>query len=599
MRPPARLSPEVKVTKKEGASNHTISDLIKTAMGEEKADLVVLNGSLVNVYTGEIEEPCSVGIKGTRIAAVGEDLSHLIGEGTRVIDAGGHYITPGFIDPHTHLDSIVQCAEYARYAVPHGNTTAVTETAMIGNAAGKEGVAWFMEDTRDLPLRMYLLTPSMAPPFPALETSKGFSLEAFQEMIKEDRVLGVGETYWPLVLDMDERAMAQYAIAQGMGKTREGHAAGARGKRLTAYSAAGTTSCHEATTAEEALERLRLGMGVMVREGSVRRELEAIAAIKDMGVDLRNMMLCTDWADPQMLIEHGCMDALVRRAIAAGFDPVVAIQMVTINPAEYFGLRGLGGIGPGKIADILLLSDLQEVSVATVIKDGEVVAQKGALVKDPPRYRYPKAARHSFALHSVQEADFAIPFSGEQARVRVVDCLNETITQELQAELKAQAGNLISSPEQDIIKMAHICKHEQRPQHARGFVHGLGMREGGVATSLIWDTNNILVIGGTEREMACAVNRLLENQGGIVVVKGGEVVAELPLPICGGISDKPLEELAQRIAEIEEGCRGLGFIPRPFLTLQTLAFTGLPYLRLTDRGLVDIRTRAFVDLIIS
>jgi adenine deaminase len=598
MRPPERLFPEEPVQKK---SNHTIRNLIKTALGDGKADLVVLNGSLVNVYSGEIQEPCSVGITGARIAAVGEDLSYLIGEGTRVIDAKGQYVTPGFIDPHTHLDSIVQCAEYVRYAVPHGNTTAVTETSMIGNAAGKEGVGWFMEDTRDLSLRIYILTPSMAPPFPALETSKGFSREDFQEMIREDRVLGVGETYWPLVLDMDERAMALYAIAREMGKTREGHAAGARGKRLTAYSAAGTTSCHEATTAQEALERLRLGMAVMVREGSVRRELEAIAAIKDMGVDLRGVMLCTDWADPQMLIEHGCMDALVRRAIAAGFDPIVAIQMVTINPAEYFGLHDLGGIGPGKIADILLLSDLRQATVETVIKDGKVVAQEGKLVQDPPRYRYPKAARHSFAPEGVQEEDFAIPYEGkgERARVRVVDCLNETITQELQAELEARAGNLISIPEQDIIKMAHICKYERRPRHARGFVHGLGMREGGVATSLIWDTNNILVVGATDREMAFAVNRLLEHQGGIVVVTGEQVIAELPLPICGGISDRPLEEIAQRIAEIEEGCRGLGFIHRPFLTLQTLAFTGLPYLRLTDRGLVDIRTRAFVDLIIS
>ena len=599
MRPPDRLSPEVLVAKKEGASNHTTNDLIKTALGEEKADLVVLNGSLVNVYTGEIEEPCSVGIKGTTIAAVGEDLSHLIGDDTHVIDAKGQYITPGFIDPHTHLDSIVQCAEYARYAVPHGNTSAVTESAMMANAAGRDGVAWFMEDTRDLPLRIYLLTPSMIPPFPALETSKGFPLEAFQEMIKEDRVLGVGETYWPLVLDMDERAMAQYAIAQEMGKTLEGHAAGARGERLTAYGAAGTTSCHEATTVEEALERLRLGIAVMVREGSVRRELEAIAAIKDTGVDLRNMMLCTDWADAQMLIKHGCMDTLVRRAIAAGFDPVTAIQMVTINPADYFGLRGLGGIAPGKIADLLLLSDLKEVSVKTVIKDGEVVAEKGALVHDPPRYRYPDLARHTFILKKVQEEDFYIPFSGERARVRVVDCLNETITQELQAELETQSGNLIPSPEQDIIKMAVICKYERRPQHARGFVHGLGMGEGALATSLIWDTCNILVVGATEQEMAFAVNRLLEHQGGIVVVSGEEVVAELPLPICGTISDKPLEEIAQCIAGIEEGCRGLGFIPRPFLTLQTLAFTGLPYLRLTDRGLVDIRKRSFVDLIIS
>jgi adenine deaminase len=585
--------------KRKKQTNHAISHLIKTALGKEKADLVVLDGALVNVYTGKIQEHCSVGIKGTRIVSVGEDLSALVGDSTHVIDAQGLYITPGFIDPHTHLDSIVQCAEYARYAVPHGNTTAVTESAMIANAAGRDGVAWFIEDTRDLPLRIYLLTPSMVPPFPAFETSRGFSLEAFQEMIKEDRVLGVGETYWPLVLDRDERAMAQYAIAQAMGKTREGHAAGARGKRLQAYRAAGTSSCHEATTAEEALERLRLGMAVMVREGSVRRDLEAIAAIKETGVDLRNMMLCTDWADAQMVIQHGCMDELVRRAIAAGFDPVVAIQMVTINPAEYFGLRKLGGVAPGKIADLLLISDLTEVSVATVIKDGEVVAQGGRLVRDPPRFRYPEPARHSLVLEGVQERDFAIPFSGERARVRVVDCLNETITQEMQADLDVKEGNLIASPERDIIKQAIICKYDRRPQHARGFVHGLGMREGAMATSLIWDTCNILVVGATEREMAFAVNRLLEHQGGVVVARGEEVMAELPLPICGIVSDKPIEEIAQRMTAIEEGCRGLGFIPRPFLTLQTLAFTGLPYLRLTDRGLVDIRKREFVDLIIS
>ena len=584
--------------RKKTDSDHTINDLVKTALGEEKADLVVLNGSLVNVYTGEIQERYSVGIKGRWIVSVGEDLDHLIGDDTRVIDAGGEYITPGFVDPHTHLDSIVQCAEFARYAVPHGNTTAVTESAMMANAAGRDGVAWFLEDTRDLPLRIYLSTPSMVPPFPAFETSRGFSLEAFQELMKEDRVLGVGETYWPLVLDEDERAMAQYAIAQEMGKTREGHAAGARGQRLQAYCAAGTTSCHESTTAEEALERLRLGMGVMVREGSVRRDLEAVAAVKETGVDLRNMMLCTDWADAQMVIEHGCMDEQVRRAVAEGFDPVVAIQMVTINPAQYFGLRELGGIAPGKIADILLLSDLRRATVETVIKDGEVVAEKGALIHDPPRFRYPKAARHSLPLDRVQERDFSIPFQGERARVRVVDCLNETITQELQAELEAQEGNLIPRPEQDIIKMAVICKYERRPRHAVGFVHGLGMGEGAVATSLIWDSCNILVFGATEREMAFAVNRVLGHQGGIVVTRGEEVVAELPLPICGIVSDKPIEEIAQRIAEIEEGCRGLGFIHRPFLTLQTLAFTGLPYLRLTDRGLVDIRQRAFVDLII-
>ncbi|MBW2039705.1 MAG: adenine deaminase [Deltaproteobacteria bacterium] len=231
-----------------GDNGERIGGRIKSALGQEKADLVMLNGSLVNVYTGEIQKNCSVGIKGARIVYVGKDPRHLIGDGTQVIDASGMYITPGFIDPHTHLDSIFQCAEYARYAVPHGNTTAVSESAMIANAAGKNGVAWFIEDSRDLPLRIFVLTPSMIPPFPEYEGSKGFSFEDFQELIKEDFVLGVGETYWPRVVDLDERAIKRYALAQELGKTREGHAAGARGVKLIAYCAAGTLSCHEATT---------------------------------------------------------------------------------------------------------------------------------------------------------------------------------------------------------------------------------------------------------------------------------------------------------------------------------------------------------------
>ena len=582
-----------------GKAATEIGRRIRIALGEEKADLVILNGALVNVYTGEIQRNCSVAVAGQRICAVGEDLSRLIGADTLVIDTRGTYITPGFIDPHTHLDSIFQCAEYARYAVPRGNTTAITESSMIANAEGLRGVTWFIEDSQELPLRIYILAPSLIPPFPALETSAGFSFADFQTVITHDRCLGLGESYWPLVVEEDERAMARYALAHALGKTREGHAAGARGEKLVAYAAAGTTSCHEATSAEEALARLRLGMWVMVREGSIRQELKAIAEIKDRQIDLRRMMLCTDLADPEMLIPLGCMDELVRRAIAYGFDPVVAVQMVTINPAQYYGLRDVGGIAPGMIADLLLLDDLKQVKVKTVIKDGAVVAEAGHLVAELPRHRYPEAAYHTVALEGVTEADFHIPATTDFAVVRAVAVINETITQERQCKLPARQGNLMSDPGSDVIKMAHINKRDQRPRPALGFVHGLGIREGAVATSLIWDTCNILVVGATEPEMAFAVNRLLEHQGGFIVVKGDRVLAEYPLPVCGIISDLPLEEIARQMKEVQAGCRQLGCtIPRPFITLQTLPFTGLPYLRLTDKGLVDIRKRAFVDLVV-
>jgi adenine deaminase len=252
------------------------------------------------------------------------------------------------------------------------------------------------------------------------------------------------------------------------------------------------------------------------------------------------------------------------------------------------------------VADLLLLDDLQRVAVRTVIKDGVVVAEAGHLIVELPRRRYPEAAYHTFSVERVTEADFCIPAPEDTALVRAVGVVNETITQERQFNLSCRQGNLIADPGNDIIKMAHINRRERRSRPALGFVHGLGIREGAVATSLIWDTCNILVVGATEPEMAFAVNRLLEHQGGFIVVKGDQVLAEYPLPVCGIISDLPLEEIACQMTEVQAGCRQLGSqIPRPFVTLQTLPFTGLPYLRLTDKGLVDIRKRAFVDLIVS
>jgi len=575
---------------------------VKTALGQLPADLLIVNGILMNVYTAEIHEGCSVAITGNRIVSVGQEAARCGGSDTKIIDACGGYITPGFIDPHTHLDALFQSAEYARYAVPHGNTTAVSETSSIANAAGIQGVRWFAEDSAGLPLRIFLLAPSVIPPFPEFETSKGISFDEFQTCISGERVLGVGETYWPRVVDLDDRIVGRYALAHRLGKTREGHAAGARRERLTAYCAAGTTSCHESTTAEEVVDKLRLGMGVMIREGSIRRELEGVAPIKDMGLDLRGVMLCTDLSDPEMLLECGGMDEVVRRAIEVGFDPMTAIQMATINSADYFGLRDLGGIAPGKIADLLVLSDLRDIHVMTVVKDGHVVAENGVLCDEPRRYRYPDAAYRTFEIGSVQPEDFFLHAHGDSHRcaARVLDVVNATITGEVHAELDVLDGNVRPVPEKNILKLAHIFKHSRTLQRAVGFVHGLGIRDGAVATSLLWDTNNILSAGATESDMAFAVNRVLELQGGFVVVRGERVVAELPMPICGVISDLCLEEIAQQMQGVRRGCGEMGCtVSNPFLTFQTLAFTGLPQLRLTDRGLADIRRRTFVDVILS
>ena len=572
--------------------------MIEVALGEGPADLVVIGGTLVNVCTGELQEGVNLAIAEGRIAYVGEELRGLVSEETRVLKAHGLFLAPGFIDPHCHLDSIYQVAEYARWVVPRGTTTAVTEAAAMANAAGPQGVKWFVEDTEGLPLRVFVLSPSMVPPFPEFESSKGFPYEAFEELISQGRCLGLGETYWPRVLDRDPRAMERYAEVLRLGKRLEGHSAGARGRRLQAYVAAGTSSCHEATHWEEALERLRLGMAVMIREGYIRRELQAVAPVREAVKDLRGLMLCTDFADPEMVMESGCMDELVRRAIACGFTPMEALQMVTINPATYFGLRDLGALAPNRRADVVLFEDLERIRVKAVIKDGELVAEDGRLLEEPPRYNYPPEAYRTFALKEVRPSDFLVPYHGQEARVKVMEVASETITRAAEAVLKASGGNIPSDPGQDLLKMAHISKHSPEPRLALGFVKGIGLREGAVATSLIWDTNNILVVGVTEEEMAFAVQRLLEHQGGLFVVRGKELLASLPLPICGIISPRPMEELARGIRDVERACYDLGCkIPRPFLTLQTLPFTGLPFLRLTDQGLLDVRQRSLVELI--
>jgi adenine deaminase len=334
--------------------------VIQTALGKVKADVVLAGGQLVNVYSGEILPDLWVAVKGNRVAYAGVPHPELVDDNTAIHELEGRFLLPGFIDGHTHLDSIFQVRDYAEYALAYGNTTAVSEVAMIANAMGVKGVEFFLQETENLPLRVFVLAPPLVPPFPELESSRPFPADYFRELLARERCLGVGETYWPKVIALEDRALSQYQLSDVLGKTREGHSAGARNMKLAAYAAAGTSSCHEATDSDEALERLRLGMAVMIREGYVRRELNAISGISKQPVDLQNVMIVTDLADPEELVHKGGMNLLLKKAVALGFDPVKAIQMMTINVAQYFGLRDLGGLAPGKVADMVVVDDLKD-----------------------------------------------------------------------------------------------------------------------------------------------------------------------------------------------------------------------------------------------
>jgi len=571
--------------------------LMNAARGRTPADLILTGGQLVNVYSGEILPHLSVAIKGQRIAYVGSPDPAMIGEGTEVHALEGRFILPGFIDGHTHLDSIFQVGAYAEYALAFGNTAAVSEVAMTANAMGVRGVEYFLREIETLPLRVFVLAPPGVPPFPAVETSRPFPVDYFKKLLTLERCLGVGESYWPTVTDYGQRALAQYEWSEKAGKTREGHAAGARGKKLQSYRAAGTTSCHESITAEEALEKLRLGMAVMIREGYVRRELDAVSGIARKGVDLANTMIVTDIADPQELVEQGGMNLLLKKAVSLGFEPVKAVQMVTVNVARYFGLCDLGGIAPGNMADLVVVDDLKEFHCHKVWAGGCLVAQEGRLTRTLDPFVYPEESRRSIAIERVSPETFRIPCSHSKAKIRAVHVVNETITQETRVDIASRQGSLAADPSRDLVKAAVFNKSDAQAAPGLGFTKGVGLRSGALAMSIIWDTNNILVIGTGDQEMAAAMNELIRIRGGMVVVQGDTVMAEAPLPICGIISPQPLPHIVREIIEVEAACHRLGStLARPFLSLQTFSFMGLPFLRLTDQGLVDVRTMSRLSL---
>ncbi len=574
-----------------------VRDLILTAQGRKKADVVIENIQLVNVYSREIQPSFSVGLSQDRIAYVGPEPDHLKGPKTRVVPGGGQYLLPGFIDAHTHLDNIFTLRAYSPYALATGNTSAITEMAMVANVLGKPGVDWFMEEAGRQPLRTFFLAPSLTPPYPKIETSRGLSREAFRRILKNPLVLGVGEAYWPRVTGLDPRAMSAYALAHRLNKTREGHAAGAREKNLMAYTAAGTSSCHEATTLDEALERLRLGLAVMIREGFVRREFEAIAPIARQGVDLHRVMIVSDLFDPADLVQGRGMNALLAKAVELGVDPLVAVQMVTRNVADYYGLRDLGGVAPGKIADLVLVEDLRDFECRQVWVGGRLAVDRGRPLLSADPFVYPPEARRSFALSRIEPGILALPAPQPETTVRIVKAVGFTITRESTARLLSQNGFLEADPRQDVLKMAVFQRFDALPRPALGFAQGIGLKKGAVATSLGWDANNLLVIGVSDREMALAVNRLLDLNGGLVVAAGEQVLAEMPLPIMGIISEEPLPVLQRQIQDLEQAFRTLGSdLERPFLTLQTFCFTGLPFIRLTDKGLADIRGEKLLTL---
>jgi len=574
-------------------------ELIDVALGKEKAELVIKNGSLLNVYTGEILDGFSVAIKGEKIAYVGRDADHTIGAETRVIMAKNQVLIPGFIDAHAHMFAFCRVDEAVKYAIKGGTTTVITEVIDTFFHVGYPGLREFMEAAKIQPIKIFMLLPGS--PFIG-ESPKKQQLtgEEADSLLKQSEVLGVGEIYWPYVLRKDENALMLIRGALARNKKVEGHGAGARDKNLAAYASAGVSSCHEAISAEEALERLNLGLTTMIREGSIRQDLEAAAAIKDKIHDFRKLCLVSDGLFPKDLLERGYMDYIVQKAIDLGFDPVKAIQMATINPAQHFSLDGiLGGIAPGKYADILLVPSLSKIKPKLVISNGKIIAKNGKLLAQPKKPKFRMCMKPIKLKRKILPSDFQVYAEGTEAKVRIIKFVGELVTKETQATLPVIEGKIKCNPEKDILKVAVVDRCQQQERVFTGFVEGFGIKSGALASSVAWDTPNLIVIGANEKDMAKAVNRISIQGGGIILAENGKVLVELPLPIAGTMSDLPMKILAKKLEDMRLKLRERGCPLRdPHLSLITLTSPAIPFIRICEDGLIDVKTGKPLSLMI-
>ena len=584
--------------------------LAAVAGGARPADLVITHANLINVCTKEILADISVAISAGRIALVG-DASHCIGEGTQVVDADGQYLAPGFLDGHIHVESSMMSAgEYARAVIPHGTTGIYMDPHEICNVLGLPGVKCMLDDAARTPLKAMMTTPSCVPAVPGFEdTGSHIGPEDVAQTMEWDTCVGLGEMMnFPGILSSSEETHAITGNTLKAGKIVTGHySLPENGKGLNAYAASGVRCCHESTRAEDALAKMRLGMYAMFREGSAWHDLKAVAkSITEHPVDTRFAVLISDDTHPHTLSSQGHLDHIVRRAVAEGIDVLTAIQMVTINCAQCFQMdHELGSVAPGKCADLVLLDNLSDLNVTKVWIDGDLAAENGALAGELAPYTYPEWATHSIHIRdAITPETFRIPAKPERiaadgdVTVRAIEVIPARVGDyERHVALPVRDGLLESDVTQDVLKTVVFERHHSTGRKGFGFVKGFGIRNGAMASTVAHDAHNLLVIGANDEDMALAANTLIECGGGMCAVRDGKVLGLVPLPIAGLMSDKPMQEMAETVAGLEESWKEIGCsMPSPFMTMALIPLACLPELRLTDRGLVDCSRFCFVDI---
>jgi len=570
--------------------------LSKVARGIEKADLVIKNGTLVNVFSGELLENMDVAVSKGRIAYVG-NADHTIGEQTKVIDVNHKYIAPGLLDGHMHVEStMLSVTEFAKAALPKGTTGIFMDPHEIANVFGVEGVRLMHEEGQQLPLKVFTTFPSCVPATTDFEDAGAeLGVEDIKAGLQWENVAGLGEVMnFPGVVFGDPLMIGEIEETIKANKTVTGHFPADDPQMLQTYIAAGVTSDHETVTREQGLEKVRLGMHLMIREGSAWHDVkEVIKVVTEDKVNTDNISLVTDDVYPQTLIEKGHLNHVVRRAIEEGVDPVTAIQMATINVARYFKLdQDLGAIAPGKCADILIIEDLHKVEPVTVITDGEVVFDKGVLVKQFPVFTYPDHVRNSINLKSeLTAADFLLKSKVAQTtEVNVIKIIeNSARTEKMTSSLQVVDGVIQPDVEKDILQLACIERHHATGQISLGFTHGFQLKKGAVASTVAHDSHNLLVMGTNPEDMAFAANELAKMGGGMIVVENQKILAKVSMRIAGLMSDQPLETVVKEVQQLEKAWKEIGCpIHAPFMTFSLIALPVIPEIRISNRGIVDV-----------
>ncbi|MCP4208094.1 MAG: adenine deaminase [Shimia sp.] len=583
--------------------------LVAVAAGREPADLIIRKGQWVNVHTREVLADHDIAVAEGRIAYVGPDARHCEGPQTEIIEANGRFMIPGLCDGHMHIESgMLTPAEFARAVIGHGTTTMFTDPHEIANVLGLEGVRMMHDEALMQPINIFTQMPSCAPSAPGLETT-GFEIgpDDVSEAMGWPGIIGLGEMMnFPGVINGSQQMLAEIAATQNAGKTVGGHYASPDlGKDFHAYAAGGPADDHEGTSEADAIARVRQGMRMMMRLGSAWYDVETqITAITEKGLDSRNFILCTDDCHSGTLVHDGHMNRVVRHAIDCGCDPLVALQMATINTATHFGLeRDVGSIAPGRRADVILTSDLKTLPIEQVIARGKTVAQDGEVLVDCPHYDWPNRARQTVNLGRERTADdFEVkaPVGATQVTANVIGVIeNQAPTKALTADLLVNDGVVQGDIETDVAQIALVERHRATGDVVNGFVSGFGYKgRMAMASTVAHDSHHMIVVGTDREMMAMAANRLGEVGGGVTVIKDDEELALVELPIAGLMSDAPAIEVAAKAQKMVEAMEACGCtLNNAYMQHSLLALVVIPELRISDLGLVDVTKFEMTDVI--